>query len=66
MLNIDLAPTIIELAGGAAPDDMDGASFAALLRNNHTQSKPSSNRTRCGAVVWEQTERPINFLRSYI
>ena len=38
VLNIDLAPTIIELAGGKYPDFMDGESFASLLTGNSTKS----------------------------
>lgn len=32
--NIDIAPTILELAGLQAPEGMDGASFAPLLRGD--------------------------------
>ena len=32
VLSIDVAPTLVDLATGAVPDDMDGASFAPLLR----------------------------------
>ncbi|XP_065198698.1 N-acetylglucosamine-6-sulfatase-like [Sycon ciliatum] len=32
-LNIDLAPTFIELAGGEVPDDMDGRSLRPVLEN---------------------------------
>ena len=38
ILNIDLAPTIIELAGGEYPSFMDGDSFAPLLKGNHSKS----------------------------
>jgi len=33
VLNIDIAPTLIELAGGVIPDDMQGTSMVPLLRN---------------------------------
>ena len=31
ILNIDIAPTIVELAGGKAPESMDGRSILPLL-----------------------------------
>ena len=31
ILNIDIAPTIVELAGGKAPESMDGQSILPLL-----------------------------------
>jgi N-acetylglucosamine-6-sulfatase len=33
VLNIDLAPTLIELAGAKVPGEMQGASFVPLLKN---------------------------------
>jgi len=33
VLNIDLAPTLIELAGGKIPEKMQGTSFVPLLQN---------------------------------
>ncbi len=33
VLNIDVAPTLIELAGGVVPDDMQGTSMVPLLKN---------------------------------
>ena len=33
-LNIDLAPTFIDLAGGTVPDDMDGRSLKPVLTGN--------------------------------
>lgn len=32
VLNIDIAPTLIDLMGATPPDEMDGTSFAPLLR----------------------------------
>lgn len=33
--HIDVCPTVLELAGGAVPQDLDGKSFAPLLRRQH-------------------------------
>jgi N-acetylglucosamine-6-sulfatase len=41
VLNIDVAPTIIELAGGKVPGDMQGTSMAPLLRNERTHWRTS-------------------------
>lgn len=34
LAHIDIAPTVLELAGGKTPDDIDGKSFAPLLKNS--------------------------------
>lgn len=36
--NIDVAPTLLEVCGLAAPDSMDGSSFAQLLKNPHDRT----------------------------
>jgi arylsulfatase A-like enzyme len=36
ILNIDFAPTLLDLAGAAVPSDMQGRSFASILRNEAT------------------------------
>jgi arylsulfatase A-like enzyme len=36
VLNVDIAPTILELAGIAKPDQMEGTSFLPLLKNQQT------------------------------
>ena len=33
ILNIDFAPTFIDIAGGKIPDNIDGESFKPLLKN---------------------------------
>lgn len=36
VLNIDVAPTLIEMAGGQTPKDMQGTSFVPLFKNKKT------------------------------
>ncbi|XP_046573862.1 N-acetylglucosamine-6-sulfatase-like [Haliotis rubra] len=40
VLNIDFAPTFVELVGGHVPDTMDGMSLASLLHNTRDVSVP--------------------------
>jgi len=44
----DLLPTFIELAGGKAPDGLDGRSFAPLLRGNKKQHRDRMFNTQSG------------------
>jgi N-sulfoglucosamine sulfohydrolase len=44
----DLLPTLIELAGGRAPDGLDGRSFAGLLRGKTTQHRDRVFNTQSG------------------
>lgn len=39
ILNIDIAPTILDLAGAAIPGDMDGESFAPILRDGDARGR---------------------------
>jgi len=41
VLNIDLAPTLLELAGAKIPDDMQGRSFVPLLKNSNIEWRES-------------------------
>ena len=46
---VDVAPTLIELAGGEVPERMDGHSFASLLRDNPV---PLQRRDRHVVEYW--------------
>jgi arylsulfatase A-like enzyme len=48
--NIDIAPTILALAGGTTPGDMDGASFAPMLMGESI----SWRDTICYEYFWER------------
>jgi len=41
VLNIDVAPTLIELAGGHVPEEMQGTSLVPLLKNEKTNWRKS-------------------------
>lgn len=43
ILNIDIAPTIVELAGGKAPESMDGRSILPLLKAGGENSHKEEN-----------------------
>ncbi|XP_058955120.1 N-acetylglucosamine-6-sulfatase [Pocillopora verrucosa] len=43
ILNIDIAPTIVELAGGKAPESMDGRSILPLLKADGESSHKGGN-----------------------
>jgi arylsulfatase A-like enzyme len=45
---VDLLPTLIELAGGTPPPDLDGRSFAPLLRGQRTTHRQEIYATHSG------------------
>lgn len=45
---IDILPTLIELAGGSAPTDIDGRSFAGVLRNPTAKHRDEIFATHSG------------------
>ncbi len=50
LANIDIAPTLVALAGGVTPDAVDGVSFAALIR------QPNQKLGRPGIILenWDR------------
>lgn len=57
MLNIDLAPTFLELANIPVPKDFDGESFAPFLKRTN---KNRSNRT--SFIIEHQGESSSSFV----
>ena len=51
MLNIDLAPTFLDIAGVKVPDHMDGNSFLPILKNSIQRDKPSDKEK----IEWRHT-----------
>ncbi|XP_031549888.1 N-acetylglucosamine-6-sulfatase-like [Actinia tenebrosa] len=56
ILNIDIAPTIIELAGGQAPKTMDGRSIVPLLNDSNVEESQEDNKVKVhdAAVKWRE------------
>ena len=59
--NIDVAPTLLELAGMVAPDDLDGNSFARQLQD--PQSTESTRESLLYEYYWEPSfpQTPTTF-----
>ncbi len=69
--HIDVAPTLVELAGGKAPSFVDGKSFALLLKSPESH-EPSTWREPILIESWESAKwlgkpwvRPFTALRSF-
>ena len=54
---IDLAPTLIELAGATPPADMEGESFLALLRDPDAELPPRQRYIEFNSMVGVRTDR---------
>ncbi|MCC7492865.1 MAG: sulfatase [Fimbriimonadaceae bacterium] len=66
LYNVDLAATVVELAGGTVPAVWDGVSFAAGFRAGQPQGRPSVVASQCAwacqrAVRWGD----LLLIRSY-
>ena len=48
VLNIDIAPTLLDIAGKAVPESMDGFSFLPLIKNHKLD-----NRSRTFVVEYQ-------------
>ncbi len=58
---VDLIPTLIDLAGGSVPDDIDGKSFAAVLKGKSRTHRAKVFTTHTGDTVYNIF--PIRSLR---
>lgn len=58
--NLDITPTILELAGASPPDDMEGKSFLPLLEGREYQERDSVY----GALFYDVAYDPVHFIRT--
>ncbi|MCA8987074.1 MAG: sulfatase-like hydrolase/transferase [Planctomycetaceae bacterium] len=49
---IDLIPTLLELAGGTVPENLDGRSFAGVLRGETNEHREAIFTTHTGDGTW--------------
>ena len=56
VLNIDLAPTFLDIAGVTVPDDVDGKSFFPLIKESYENTKRFSNSSQGHQKIqWRDT-----------
>ena len=59
VLNIDLAPTIVGLATGAIPSDMDGSNFMSLFLSQTASSRSTSSWRSDFLVGYNGKDMPV-------
>lgn len=60
LCNIDLMPTILEIAGGQIPDEIDGYSFLPLIKEEHYESR---DHFFC-ELTWHDRYHPMRGIRT--
>lgn len=60
LCNVDMMPTILDLAGGQIPENLDGKSFAVILKN---ENKPIRNEFFC-ELTWHDRYHPMRGIRT--
>lgn len=55
-MNIDLAPTFLDIAGVSVPDDVDGKSFFPLIKESYEFTKRLNNSSQGHQKIqWRDT-----------